>query len=110
MFEEITAGAAQGTLAITGRNSITSQVPSISFTLDQDIEPGVYEIDGVETVANYTRSFSEIFITDSGSVEITAHDTAANSIQGSFSFRGINFFTSDTVLITNGTLDIDYIE
>ncbi|MCZ4407689.1 DUF6252 family protein [Cryomorphaceae bacterium 1068] len=110
-FNMATGDAAASVITLTGVTPPLS-VPSISLTMAQDIEPGTYALDGTSSVTGlFVQSVTEFFVADSGSMEITAHDTINNNISGNFAFKGL--LTSggpDSIQVTNGTFEMNYIE
>ncbi len=110
-FDMATGDAAGSIITLTGVTPPLS-VPSINLTLEQDIEPGTYPIDGTSAItALFVQSVTEFFVADSGSMEITAHDTINNNISGNFTFKGL--LTSggpDSIQVTNGVFEMNYTE
>jgi hypothetical protein len=110
-FDMATGDAAGSTITLTGVTPPLS-VPSISLTMAQDIETGTYALDGTSSVTGlFVQSVTEFFAADSGSMEITAHDTINNNISGNFAFKGL--LTSggpDSIQVTNGAFEMNYIE
>lgn len=79
----------------------TSSSLSILLQLPADIEAGTYNLPSAGIDATYTENGVSTDAS-SGSVTITAHDTAAGTISGTFSFQ------AGATGITSGAFDVTY--
>lgn len=86
--------------------------PSITISIGQSLEPGIYPLDGSASVDGlFVLSVTEFFSADTGRVEILMHDTLAKNITGNFNFLAVpNSGEGDSVQVTNGVFDMNYIE
>ncbi|HKK39368.1 MAG TPA: DUF6252 family protein [Cryomorphaceae bacterium] len=85
---------------------------SISIAFETDITVGSYILDGTTPLtAGVVKNLTEVFLADSGSLEILMHDTINNDISGTFNFKGFSSLTSsDSTYVTDGVFNINYLE
>jgi len=86
--------------------------PSITISIGQSLEPGVYPLDGSASVDGlFVLSVTEFFGADTGRVEILMHDTLTKNISGNFNFLAVpNSGEGDSLQVTNGVFDMNYDE
>lgn len=96
----ITAGIEGNTIIVRGAN----QNNAITLSFPNDINPGNYPIDNETITATYSLDGAQL-TTDSGEINITAHDTDLNLIAGTFSFQTGE---PENIEITEGSFSITY--
>ena len=86
--------------------------PSITISIGQSLEPGIYALDGSASVDGlFVLSVTEFFSADTGRVEIVMHDTLTKNISGNFNFLAVpNSGEGDSLQVTNGIFDMNYDE
>jgi hypothetical protein len=109
-WENLTSVNTGSGLLITAYEGAISTFPSLILSLPDDISPGTYAEDGDEIILRYQPSFSDFYLTTEGTVTVSAHDTEANTIQGTFSFTSTEALGTGVIEITNGSFDVNYIE
>jgi hypothetical protein len=106
----VTATLNAGSISITGTSDDGS---TISLTIPGDASAGS-SYDPGDLFGGSAATFGSLqgaFLAVVGStLEVTSHDTNANTITGTFSFEGEPFFGSGTVNVTNGNFDVTYDE
>jgi hypothetical protein len=61
--------------------------------------------------AGVIKNLTEVFLTDSGSLENLMHDTINNDISGTFNFKGISTLANvDSTYVTDGFFNIHYLD
>ena len=95
-------------ISISGSESSGNNVV-VSFPIDAGAGD-TFTVDGLEFIASYDSSNGDAVIASEGSITITAHDTVAQTVSGTFSFVGkplVNGGTTYTV--TAGSFSSSYV-
>ncbi len=100
----VSATNLMGKIIISGSDADYSTI--VGITIPEDIEAGTYGFD-MTYIGQYTTGTSSL-MANSGELIITNHDLTANKIEGTFNFEALNFITSETVSLTNGTFSVSY--
>lgn len=106
----LTTVESSGLISITAAQSTGTM---INIAMPSDVAIGVYSFNGAASqyVSQYIISGTPIVstISDSGSLEITAHDTVARTITGTFNFVSTPVgVTTPEYSITDGTFNVSY--
>lgn len=109
-YDDATGLAEDSVISIVGFTPPLT--PSITLSIDQGLEPGIYPMDGISSVDGlFVLSVTEFFSADTGRIEILAHDTVNNNISGSFNFLALpNSGEGDSIQVTNGLFEMNYTE
>ncbi len=106
IISEIEAG---GLLSIS---AVTTSGSAIAIAFPNDITSGTYDVDLVSYVGQYINASVDppiVTAADSGSIEITAHDTTARTISGTFTFIATPIGdTTPEYNITEGSFNVSY--
>lgn len=99
-----------GYTAITvSADHATSDVESVTISLEGDTEPGTYTLSVISTAPTMflTLKNDESLTFISGQIIVTKHDTTNKKVEGTFSYKGKD--ESDKVYtITNGSFSAEY--
>jgi len=104
----VTAIDMMGSISIIGRRG---NVENISINVPNNIAPGTYSLlfmgtyNGMYTIDN---SGMGSFMSDTGSITISSHDTTNDKIIGTFNFDAGSLFSDDEYSITNGSFNVEY--
>jgi len=96
---------------VTSGSTFTSI--QLAFTDTLDVDTFMIGSGQILLEATYLESVGvmfDAFSADSGSVIITTHDTINNNISGQFNFKALNDQGTDSIYITMGEFDMNYIE
>ena len=97
-----------GNISIIGRRG---NIENIAINVPNNITPGTYSMSFMGTYNGmYTIDNSGMgsFMSDTGSITISSHDTVNNKIIGTFNFNAGSLFSDDEYSITNGTFSVEY--
>ena len=98
-----------GSLTISGSTSSSS---ALAITVPNTITPGSYSIDLTTYKGQYNNadvSPTVSTVADSGTITISAHDTTAKTIVGTFSFVSSPLMgTTPQYTITDGSFSVSY--
>jgi len=98
--------AAQGSIGLNGQTANGSKI--IVLSVGQTIKPGTYTI-GETIFGTYTVNASSFYLTSSGSLTISKHDTSAKRIEGTFNFIADPISgEGKSVTVTDGAFAITY--
>lgn len=94
---------------ITGTSDDSRQI-SLNFPLDAMAGSSYQFTETGATQANYITNADDgdFFGSDSGTIEVTAHDPDANTVTGTFSFTSNNGV--EPLEVTNGFFDVTYVD
>lgn len=97
-----------GMIVLNGQSLNGGTIITLSFA--QDIEPGTYAIGelGEDAYATYNAD-GGVFVSSTGTLTITKHDTSLKRVEGTFSFDAVDFFEEgEGHEITNGSFAVTY--
>lgn len=98
----------EGVISIVGRRG---NIENIGINIPDNIAPGTYSMSfmgnysGMYTIDN---SGMGSFMSDTGSITISSHDTVNDKIIGTFNFDAGSLFSDDEYSITNGSFSVEY--
>lgn len=112
--EDVTAYIDSTLLPVIRMQGVTQPSPpetSISIAFETNIDTGSYILDGTTPLtAGVIKNLTEVFLADSGSLEVLFHDTINNDISGTFNFKGFSSVNDDSTYVTDGTFNVNYLE
>ncbi len=91
-----------------------SQERQMFFVAPGTVTTGTYDlVNNVPFSALYGELFEGEYITETGTMEITAHNTDLNQLSGTFEFTAVQYdfgVPVDTVRVTEGIFSVEYFE
>lgn len=98
-----------GTPSIITISGTKNSIETISISVNADITAGEYELTSDVPLGQYNLSFTESFVSESGTLTITSHDIANKRIVGTFNFVATSFLGGDeSYEVTEGSFDVTY--
>ncbi len=85
----------------------SSTFENIQISMPETVTPGTYDMDASTYLGVYSKLTSS-YSAETGTITVTAHDTTAKTIKGSFAFTGKDPTTNNTIEISNGSFCVSY--
>ena len=81
-----------------------------SLTMPGDIAPGTYDFGSTGSAVSmtYMMGSTSVYVSNSGSLVITSHNTATKTISGTFQCALTDLFSQEVLQATNGNFSITY--
>lgn len=106
--QSIVAAETSGNILITATSSSGNSLV-INFSSSAMAGSSFELTAGSTNTGTYQTSGFQTYTATSGSIDITAHDTDANVVSGTFTFVATEFLGTNTISVTEGNFEVTYL-